>query len=291
MQINGKTIANKTYTYLKNQVKKNKLKPNLVVFSVKPKDQDLSFIKSKKNAVKKIGADFTLINYKKTPRFEEFAKKIRAYAGKKSTTAIIIQKPLPSSLDSITLYNYIPQEKEIEGHKKKPLFIPPISQAVLTIAKYVYYSGNNNPEKFLFNLDEDIFLIKSIFKKKYVVIIGRGETGGKPIGQTFSGLKINYININSKTPSPKRFFKQADYIITCVGKKIINPDDLKKGVFLIGVGIRKEAGKWQGDYDSLEIKDIASFYTPTPGGVGPVDIACLMRNLVQSAMIQKNSDL
>ncbi len=76
-------------------------------------------------------------------------------------------------------------------------------------------------------------------------------------------------------------------IITAVGKKVLTPQMLKKGVILINVGLRRENNKLKGDYDEKEIKDIASFYTPTPGGVGPIDVVYLFKNLVDAAKLQK----
>jgi len=79
--------------------------------------------------------------------------------------------------------------------------------------------------------------------------------------------------------------KQADCIISCVGKeRAVTADAIKPGVILIGVGLwRDNEGKLRGDYNEEEIANIASYYTPTPGGVGPVNVACLMHNLVKAA--------
>jgi len=289
MQINGKIISEKIFDHLKSEIKKNHLKPKLVVFGVNPKDQDLSFIKAKEKACTKIGAEFELVLFKKALRFEEFAKKIKSISQKEDVTAIIIQKPLPSSLNSVTLFNYIHDTKEIEGHKKKSPFVAPIGLAVLSVIKSAY-APKKNLDKYLVNFNKDIAFFKNIFKKKRVVIVGRGETGGMPIGDTFSRMKINYISINSKTPDPNQFLKKADFIISAVGQKVIMSADIKSGAFLISIGIRKDNDQWQGDYDEMDIKNIASIYTPTPGGIGPVDIAYLMYNLVSAAKLQKQED-
>lgn len=82
---------------------------------------------------------------------------------------------------------------------------------------------------------------------------------------------------------------QADIVISAVGKPgIINPAYLKKGVILIAVGMYKgRDGKLHGDYEEDEIKTIASYYTPVPGGIGPVNVAVLLKNLVNAAVIPK----
>ena len=117
--------------------------------------------------------------------------------------------------------------------------------------------------------------------------MGRGITGGLPIGKTLTKVKLNYIGINSVTPEPEAYIKEADIVITAVGKKILKPEHLKQGVVLLNVGLRREKGKLKGDYDEKEIRDIASLYSPTPGGIGPIDVLYLFYNLIQSATLQK----
>lgn len=91
--------------------------------------------------------------------------------------------------------------------------------------------------------------------------------------------------IDSKTQNRDQRIKEGDVVISAVGKKgIVTKDNLKSDAILIGVGIYSdENGKSKGDYDALEIENIASFYSPTPGGVGPVNVAMLMENVVEAA--------
>lgn len=294
MRIDGKYISEKILDHLRKEIrqklaasKKKKKIPKLVVFSVKGEPQDISFVRTKEKTIRKIGGDFELFHFTKTPRFEDFANKVKDIAENPATTSVVIQQPLPSSLSTDSLYNFIPSLKEIEGHKKKPQFDPPIGLAVLTILKYIYKPGNKSKAlDFIVDLKKDHVFFKKILKRKKIVVIGRGETGGKPIGQILRDLKINFINTNSKTPNSNVFYQDADIIISAVGKKTITPDSIKQGVVLISVGIRQENGQWRGDYDEDEIKDIASFYTPTPGGIGPLDISYLMYNIVEATKLQ-----
>jgi methylenetetrahydrofolate dehydrogenase (NADP+)/methenyltetrahydrofolate cyclohydrolase len=136
-------------------------------------------------------------------------------------------------------------------------------------------------------MNRDRRFFKKAFRNKKIVLMGRGITGGKPIGKTLTDAKINYIGINSKTPDATTYLKEADVIVTAVGKKVILPEMLKPGVVLINVGLRRENGRLRGDYDEAEIKKIASFYTPTPGGIGPIDVMYLYKNLIESYKLQK----
>lgn len=291
-KINGKRLAKQIRSHLKREVKrefisKKKLIPKLVVLSVNPDPEGSSFIKMKEKATREMGGEFELISYRKTPRFEDFAQNIRRVADDPKVTGIVIQKPLPAGLNTMTLFDYVPTVKEIEGHKNKTPFYPPIALAALTPLKYLYAPGDKRKiENIIVDLDRDQGFFKQVLKRKKIVVAGTGETGGKPIGDVLTRLRLNYINVNSKTPNADSFYREADIIITCVGKKILHADDLKPGVILLNIGLRRENNVWRGDYDEEEVKDIASFYTPTPGGVGPLDIAYLMYNLVDATRMQ-----
>lgn len=287
-RLDGKKIAQQIRGYLKKEVKRLKLKPKLAVFSVRPDPEGLSFIKTKEKATCELGGKFELVQYRKPPRFEEFAQRLREIAENPATTGIVIQKPLPAALNTVTLFNYIPTVKEIEGHKYKTPYLPPIGLATLTALKYFYFPGSKiNIDNLIVDFDRNQHFFKQLLKRKKIVVVGRGETGGKPIGEVLTKFKINFININSKTPQPENFFREADIIITAVGRKVIKPEVLKRGVVLINIGIHRKDDIWRGDYYEEEIDDIASFYTPTPGGVGPLDIAYLMYNLVTATKLQQ----
>lgn len=119
-------------------------------------------------------------------------------------------------------------------------------------------------------------------KNQNIVLLGKGATGGGPILKYLNKLDIYPALIDSKTQNPEKLITNADIIISAIGKpNIVTADKIKKGVILIGVGIfRGKDGKLHGDYDEENIAGMASFYTPTPGGVGPVNVAMLMENLI-----------
>lgn len=287
MKIDGKKLAQIITNDLKKQVKKLKKKPHLAVFLVGRSEENISFVKMKEKAIKKIGGKFQLYHFKTTPPFETFVNKIKEVSLNPEISGVIIQKPLPASLNTESLFDYIPYLKEIEGNKRKSPFFSPLGLAVLTVIKYIFFPGRKNSYKDLIVTEKHRLFFKNLLKQKKIVLIGRGETGGQPIGRTLTAFKINYINVHSQTPNPSIFYQEADIIISAVGKKILRKEMFKPGVILINVGLRKENGLWKGDYNEEEIKDIASFYTPTPGGIGPLDIAYLMKNLVEATQLQQ----
>jgi len=286
MFIDGKKIANNLLAILKKERKTIKKRIGLSVFLVGSAPEQLSFVKIKSEMAKALKIDFKLIHLTQTPNFIDFANLLKKEVFNKDVTGIIIQQPLPAQLSTDSIYDYIPLLKEIEGHRKKTEFIFPLGLAVMTIIKYIY-DGKRKQDIVFVDMKKDRILFKNILKNKKVVIVGRGMTGGKPIGKTLGNLNVNYISINSTTVDPESYFKTADLIITATGKKVIEPEMLKPGVVLINTGVRKENGKLKGDYEEKDIKDIASYYTPTPGGSGPIDVVYLYKNLIDAAKMQK----
>jgi len=288
MEIPGKKIALAIEKALKKEAKKlrKKIPLKLSAFLVGQPTDQLSFVKIKAKTAKKLGIGFELIHLKSTPSFEVFMHKIKEKSQSPETTAIIIQQPLPAQLSTVSLYDYMPREKEIEGHKRKSTFLPPIGLAVLTVLKYIYLKPRPGTD-LIIDVQKERSLFKKLFRNKRVVLVGRGITGGQPIGKTLTEARINFINVNSQTPEPQSYYKEADIIITAVGKKIITADMLKPGVALINVGFRREGKRIKGDYDEKEIKDVAGFYTTTPGGIGPIDVLYLYKNLIDAAKMQR----
>lgn len=286
MFIDGKKIANTLLAILKKERRTIKKRIGLSVFLVGSAPEQLSFVKIKSEMAKALKIDFKLIHLTRTPNFIDFANLLKKEVANKDITGIIIQQPLPAQLSTDSIYDYIPLLKEIEGHRRKTEFIFPLGLAVMTIIKYIY-DGKKKQDIVFVDMKKDRILFKNILKSKKIVIVGRGMTGGMPIGKTLGNLNINYISTNSTTIDPESYFKTADLIITSTGKKVIEPEMLKPGVVLINTGVRKENGKLKGDYEEKDIKDIASFYTPTPGGSGPIDVVYLYKNLIDAAKMQK----
>lgn len=259
MRIDGKQIAQNILASLSFQHT-----PVLQVILVGDNHASLSFIKQKQKAAETIGAK-VLVSHLPDGRqvsLQQLQDIIHQYNDDPSIHGIIIQRPVPMKNVGDILNSVAPQ-KDIDGFVPNSPFSVPVALAV---------------EKILDSVSPD-------WKSKRIVIIGRGETAGKPINDHLLKLDCTTSVIHSLTRYPKEILRQADIIISCVGKeRTVTKDDIKPGLILMSVGITRNAeGKLVGDYDEEEIKGIASFYTPTPGGVGPVNVACLMANLVAAS--------
>lgn len=120
---------------------------------------------------------------------------------------------------------------------------------------------------------------------KHAVVIGRSNIVGKPVGQLLLQRDATVTYCHSKTKDLASFTKQADILVAAIGRaKFIDHTHIKPGAVIIDVGMnRDEAGKLCGDVDFADILETASYATPVPGGVGPMTIAMLMENTLQSA--------
>ena len=124
----------------------------------------------------------------------------------------------------------------------------------------------------------------SVLAEKKILIIGRGETAGRPIAKYLTKNKLPFTVAHSGTGDLKQLTLTSDIIISAVGKpNIVRHDMISEKTVLIGVGLHPENDHLATDYNQEEIAGKALFYTPVPGGVGPVNVAMLMENVIIAA--------
>ncbi|GIW62534.1 MAG: bifunctional protein FolD [Patescibacteria group bacterium] len=311
MQIRGNYLAEKILDILANkkaQLKNKNLR--LCAIYVGKDSEQLGYLKKKEEIAKRLGIEFKLKHITKKISFQKLAEIIHKIANNPKTTGVIIQQPIPSELQTNTIYDFIPRVKEIEGFSDKSPFFPPLGLAVLTILKYIYLAEiYNNPdekindlivypeikERYLHKIYEnpesiklDKYFFKDTFSDKKIVLLGRGLTGGGPIAKTLNEFGLNFINIHSGVPDPSIFTKEADIIISAVGKKkVLTADMVKDGCILINVGLHKTNGKIAGDFSKKEMEPKAKFFTSAVNGIGPLNIAYIYKNLIESALFQE----
>ncbi len=265
MKIDGKALADAILLNLANDVKKRHITPTLAVILVGEDPGSLSYIRQKQKATERIGGRFIFERLPAASLSKEVAARVGMYNRDPSVHGVIVQRPLPPLIDP-SINQIVKPEKDIDGFVKNSPFDVPIAMAIFTILKHIHVS----------------------IKNKKIVIVGRGETAGKPIAEAFAKQQCATLVVHSKTLNPNDIMKTADILISCVGRKqVVTPDAVKPGAVCISVGITREGdGTLHGDYEENDIKNIASFYTPTPGGVGPLNIASLMQNLVKASTMK-----
>jgi methylenetetrahydrofolate dehydrogenase (NADP+) / methenyltetrahydrofolate cyclohydrolase len=306
VRIDGREIAEKLYIEFHDRVvvlKNKNVIPHLVVILVGENPASVAYVTLKQQKGEAIGAKVTLLKYPTDIKTDELARKIEELNDDKTVHGILIQRPLPEHIDIEKLELLTNPEKDIDGFHPDSPYTLPLPLAVVKILEEVYKFKNNegvasagdphrapgttkvseavgwgkarqDPEKF-----------QNWLRSQNIVVLGKGPTGGGPIIKLLGKLGVNPEIIDSKTDNPEELMKNADIIISSVGREnVIKPENIKKGVILIGVGIlRGEDRKLKGDYDIDKIKEIAGYYTPTPGGVGPVNVAMLLDNLLTAA--------
>lgn len=270
-------IKEKTLEKLK-PVYSKKSPPRVALFYIGSDELIRLFIERKQMVAKDLKISFEVFHYDKVPLFQTFANDVRKTANRKEFHGIIIQRPLPAPLSSPTLDNFIPLAKEIEGQRYKSPYTSPVGMTVLSLLKYVD-SGFTKWQ--IRRNDADYF--KRNFKKKFMVLAGRGKTTGQPIAHTLVNHKLALVITHSTTPEPDQFYKQSDVIITTTGKPIIHAGNIKQGVTLMNFGYSRTAeGKTRGDYVDAEVDPVAGYYTPVINGTGPIMLQYLMKNVVDA---------
>lgn len=254
MIIGGKILADSMLDKLARQTEKLKalgVTPTLAVILVGDDPASLAYIKQKQKTAERIGAKVILSNT---------LSDVERFNADPHIHGLIVQRPVPNGAGAYK----VNRNKDVDGFESNSPFDVPVALAVDNILKSI-----SNIQYPIHNM----------------VVIGRGDTAGKPIADFFQKQKCNVSTVHSQTPNPQKIIQSADIVISCVGKeRVVTKDIVKPGAVLISVGIwRDSAGKLRGDYNESDIADIASWYTPTPGGVGPVNVACLMQNLVKAA--------
>lgn len=278
-------IENELRTMVETRFITSQQKLTLVAYLLGESPEQLSFVTIKRRLAERLGIDFDFTHYNIVPPAEEFTSILRKKMSNPESTGVIIQHPLPTGYDIETIYTAVPSSKEIEGHKPDSTFQFPLSLAVLTGIKYIFRyhkQGKDIDAGIIVDFEKDKIFFKQVLQDKKIVIAGRGSTGGRPIGECLQEIGLSFDTVHSQTHNPQDLYKNADIIITATGKHIIHASMLKSGVMLLNVGLRKENGKLKGDYNEEEIKDIASYYTQTPGGLGPLDVLYLYKNLIDT---------
>ncbi|OIO18445.1 MAG: hypothetical protein AUJ23_03680 [Candidatus Magasanikbacteria bacterium CG1_02_32_51] len=266
--IDGKKIAQKILDEVKIEIKKLSFKPKLAVIFVGADKPSKTYVKRKQEAALYAGVDFEIYSFPAKISKEELISNIKKIQKNKNISGMIVQLPLPEPLYTSDVLNAVDPSIDVDCLTdtnigklvmKTADFTPPTPQAVLEIFKS----------------------IKLNIKGKNITIVGAGALVGKPLSIILLNKEATITTCNEHTKNLAKTLKKSDIIITAVGKKdLIRKSMLKKGVIIIDTGISFANKKMYGDVNFDEAVKKASFITPTPGGVGPITVSLLMKNLL-----------
>ncbi|MEB9972201.1 bifunctional methylenetetrahydrofolate dehydrogenase/methenyltetrahydrofolate cyclohydrolase FolD [Bacillus cereus] len=273
--IKGNEVAEKKRAQLTEEVVKLKehgIVPGLAVILVGEDPASRSYVKGKEKGCEQVGIYSELIELPETITEEHLLAEIDRLNGDDRINGILVQLPLPKHIEEKAIIERISPEKDVDGFHPisvgrmmtgQDTFLPCTPHGIVELVKET-------------NLD---------ISGKHVVVIGRSNIVGKPVGQLFLNENATVTYCHSKTQNMKELSKLADILIVAVGRpKMITADYIKEGAVVIDVGVnRLETGKLCGDVDFDNVLDVAGYITPVPKGVGPMTITMLLHNTVESA--------
>lgn len=255
MIINGKEIAQKILEEVRAQTP-----PGVIVraVTVAPTLATRSYLKIKERAAVEAGMTLEVVSLPDNASIDEVCTAVQA----PGADAVIVQLPLPEDLDESYILASIPMSKDADVlsplAREEGVLLPPVAGAVREILAFA-------------NVDS---------RGKRAVVIGKGVLVGGPVSAYLakSGALVETYDKDDFAPS---VLKNADIIVSGAGvPSLITPEMITEGVVLIDAGTSEQGGEVVGDADP-RCASVASVYTPVPGGVGPVSVACLFKNVLE----------
>ncbi|MGG0186511.1 bifunctional methylenetetrahydrofolate dehydrogenase/methenyltetrahydrofolate cyclohydrolase FolD [Bacillus rhizoplanae] len=273
--IKGNEVAEKKRAQLKEKVaelKEQGIVPGLAVILVGDDPASHSYVKGKEKGCEQVGIYSELITFPNTITQDRLLAEIERLNNDDRIHGILVQLPLPNHIEEKAIIEKISPEKDVDGFHPisigrmmtgQDTFLPCTPHGILELVKET-------------NLD---------ITGKHVVVIGRSNIVGKPVGQLFLNENATVTYCHSKTANIKELTKLADILIVAVGRaKMVTADYIKEGAVVIDVGVnRLDTGKLCGDVDFDDVLNVAGYITPVPKGVGPMTITMLLENTVLSA--------
>lgn len=265
--INGKKIAGEILEELKEEISEKGIQSCLGVLLVGDNQASKMYVRLKEETANRIGIRVEKHLLSDKIQEEEILKIIESANSDSKIHGILVQMPLPGDLSPDEIVKHIDPAKDVDGFLKQSKFDPPFILSIWQALDCTKESLQN--KKIIALINSDIFgqNLKLFFSKKQ--------------------LELEYLLINKREIGNKA--RQADVLITALGKpNFIKGSMIKQGSILIDGGIAKKDDKVVGDVDLKNVSQKASWLSPVPGGLGPITIACLLKNVVKAAKSQLN---
>ena len=280
--INGKEIAQNLRNELKKEIYNLRIKtgkiPGLAVVQVGNLTASSVYVKSKTKSAKEVGIEVIDHHLNEETSEEELLQLVLTLNNQENVNGILVQLPLPNHINDQIILDSIHPDKDADGFH-------PLNVGKLSIASH-------NDENLLIPCTPFgcLIMLKGLninLAGKNAVVIGRSNIVGKPMAQLLLKESCTVIIAHSKTKNLKEVCQNADIVVAAVGRpQMVKGNWIKNGAVVIDVGINRievkingeNKNKLVGDVDFIEATKNASAITPVPGGVGPMTIACLLRN-------------
>ncbi len=271
--IDGKKTAAKLREKLKNEVLQLKIKynkvPGLTVILIGELAPSQIYVRNKEKSANEVGLKSDVIKYPENVQEKTVLKKIEELNNDLSVSGILVQLPLPKHIDKQKVIEAIKPNKDVDGFH--PMNVGNLSSGYESSVPCTPLGC--------------YLLIKQIepnLNGKKAVIIGRSNLNGKPMMQLLLKENCTVTITHSKTKDLKDECLKGDIIVAAVGiPELVKGDWVKKDAIVIDVGINKTEKGIVGDVSFDEVSKVAKALTPVPGGVGPMTIACLIKNTIE----------
>lgn len=242
--------------------------PTLVIYRIGDDPASAVYVRNKVRAAERVGIRAIVHHFSADHSKYDVYHAIENESKSPEVDGIMVQLPLPEGWDATELIERIPPKKDVDGltyMNAGKAFIDDTTWHQPCTAKGIIWLLHEN----------GIHLTG-----RHVVVVGRSEIVGKPVAMMALANNATITICHSRTKNLAEMTRQADILIVAVGKAgLITADMVKPGAVVVDVGInRNEEGKLVGDVDFNGVKEVASWITPVPGGVGPMTVAMLMMN-------------
>jgi methylenetetrahydrofolate dehydrogenase (NADP+) / methenyltetrahydrofolate cyclohydrolase len=273
MIIDGKKEAKLLRDEIKKEIdlikSKNNKVPSLTVILIGDFAPSQIYVRNKQKNAKEVGINSEVIKYSKEVTEQEVLRKIQELNNIDAVSGILVQLPLPPQINKEKIINAIDPTKDVDGFH--PINVGNLSSGYNTTVPCTPLGC--------------LFLIKKVepnLSGKHAVIIGRSNLNGKPMAQLLLKENCTVTIVHSKTKDLKTECLKADILVAAVGvANLVKADWVKENSIIIDVGINKVGDKIVGDVEFEKIKEKVRAITPVPGGVGPMTIACLLKNTLE----------
>ena len=273
MIIDGKKEAQLLRNEIKKEIEsiksKNNKVPGLTVILIGDFAPSQIYVKNKEKNAKEVGINSEVVRYPKEVTEQEVLNKIKELNDNDAVSGILVQLPLPPQINKEKIINAIDPAKDVDGFH--PINVGNLSSGYNATVPCTPLGC--------------LLLIKKVepnLSGKHAVILGRSNLNGKPMAQLLLKENCTVTIVHSKTKDLKTECLKADILVAAVGvANLVKADWVKENSIVIDVGINKAGDKIVGDVEFETVKEKTRAITPVPGGVGPMTIACLLKNTLK----------
>ncbi|PYQ60062.1 MAG: bifunctional methylenetetrahydrofolate dehydrogenase/methenyltetrahydrofolate cyclohydrolase FolD [Acidobacteria bacterium] len=273
--IDGKAIAQQVESEVRDALAKLPYKPSLVAIRVGNDPASELYVRNKARKAHELGLRGTELIFDVSMSETQLLAQVEKLNRDDDVDGILVQLPLPPQIDSKKVIKAVDPRKDVDGFHPMNVGLLHLGQRSLVpctpagVMRLIASTGVT-------------------IEGARAVVIGRSDIVGKPVAALLLQQNATVTICHSKTRELAAVAREADILVAAIGKpRFVTADMVKRDAVVIDVGINRVDGKLMGDVDFQNVRDVASWITPVPGGVGPMTIAMLMSNTVTAARARR----